>query len=310
MKHDQDPIHGRKPRWLTRRLPTAPEYERVRSLISKGRLHTVCEEAKCPNQFECFSRRTATFLIMGPRCTRNCRFCNVGQGPTAPPDPEEPRRVAETAEKMGLRYVVVTSVTRDDLPDGGAGLFAETIAKIRHRLPKALIEVLIPDFEGNRAALKTVLDARPHVLNHNIETVPRLYERVRPQALYERSLSLLRRSAVMAPDIPTKSGIMLGLGETEAEVRETLGDLRRVECRFLTIGQYLQPSKQHLKVERFVPPEEFDGWRDTALGMGFAEVASGPFVRSSYHAQDLYQASGISPSGNSSCTGMPPADPD
>ena len=293
LEEKQNPTHGRKPRWLSRRLPSAPEYEEVRALIRKGRLHTVCEEAKCPNQFECFSQRTATFLILGSRCTRNCRFCNVEHGPAAPPDPEEPRRVADAAERMGLRYVVVTSVTRDDLPDGGAGLFAETITEIRRRLPGTRVEVLIPDFEGNRNALKTVLDARPHVLNHNIETVPRLYAQVRPQAIYERSLSLLGRVVAMAPAIPTKSGIMLGLGETEGEVREALGDLRRVECKFLTIGQYLQPSRRHLPVERFVPPEEFDAWRETALAMGFAEVASGPFVRSSYHAKDLYQASGL-----------------
>ena len=290
LEEKQGPMHARKPRWLSRRLPSAPEYEEVRSLIRKGRLHTVCEEAKCPNQFECFSQRTATFLILGSRCTRNCRFCNVEHGPTAPPDPEEPRRVAEAAERMGLRYVVVTSVTRDDLPDGGAGFFAETITEVRRRLPGARVEVLIPDFEGNRDALKTVLDARPHVLNHNVETVPRLYGQVRPQAIYERSLSLLRRVVAIAPGIPTKSGIMLGLGETEGEVRETLGDLRRVACKFLTIGQYLQPSRRHLPVERFVPPEEFDAWRETALAMGFTEVASGPFVRSSYHAKDLYQA--------------------
>ncbi|WP_373498315.1 lipoyl synthase [Desulfococcus sp.] len=289
MENERTPRKSRKPPWLTRRLPTAPEYEQVRALISKGRLHTVCEEAKCPNQFECFSRRTATFLILGSRCTRNCRFCNVAHGPTAPPDPEEPSRVAEAAFRMGLRYVVVTSVTRDDLPDGGAGLFAETVTRIRSRLPSARVEVLIPDFKGDRAALTTVLDARPDVLNHNIETVPRLYARVRPEAVYERSLALLERVADTAPGIPTKSGIMLGLGEADAEVRETLGDLRRVQCRFLTIGQYLQPSGNHLPVERFVPPDEFDAWRRTALDMGFTEVASGPFVRSSYHAEDLYQ---------------------
>jgi lipoic acid synthetase len=293
MAHKQDFPPHRKPRWLSRRLPTAPEYEEVRSLIRKGGLHTVCEEAKCPNQFECFSRRTATFLILGSRCTRNCRFCNVAHGPTGPPDPEEPRRVADAAQRMGLRYVVVTSVTRDDLPDGGAGLFAETISEIRRRVPSALVEVLIPDFEGSASALQTVLDARPNVLNHNIETVPRLYPQVRPQAVYERSLALLGRAAAAAPDIPTKSGIMLGLGETESEVRKTLGDLRTAGCRFVTIGQYLQPSPHHLPVDRFVPPEEFDAWRERALAMGFSEAASGPFVRSSYHAKDLYQASGL-----------------
>jgi len=291
MTREHTPQPTRKPRWLSRRLPTAPEYEQVRTVISQGRLHTVCEEAKCPNQFECFSQRTATFLIMGSRCTRDCRFCNVAHGPQAAPDPEEPRRVAEAALKMGLQYVVVTSVTRDDLRDGGADLFAETIAQIRHRLPGARVEVLIPDFQGDRDALKTVLDAVPHVLNHNIETVPRLYGRVRPQAVYERSLELLKRASSMAPNIPTKSGIMLGLGESDAEVRETLGSLRAVGCKFLTIGQYLQPSRRHLPVERFVSPEEFDAWREAALAMGFTDAASGPFVRSSYHAKDLYQTS-------------------
>ncbi len=290
MKNEPVSMPVRKPRWLARRLPTAPEYEQVRSLIRQGGLHTVCEEARCPNQFECFSRRTATFLILGSRCTRNCRFCNIEHGPDAAPDPEEPRRVAEAALRMGLRYVVVTSVTRDDLPDGGAGLFAETITQLRRRLPHVLTEVLIPDFEGSENDLKTVIDARPDVLNHNIETVPRLYARVRPQAVYERSLALLRRAARMAPGMPTKSGIMLGLGETEAEIRQTLEDLRQAECTFLTMGQYLQPSAGHLAVERFVPPEEFDAWRETALAMGFTEAACGPFVRSSYHANDLYQA--------------------
>lgn len=277
-----------KPPWLTRRLPTAPEYEEIRTLIRKGRLHTVCQEARCPNQFECFSHRTATFLILGSGCTRNCRFCSVARGPEGPPDPEEPVRVAEAADRMGLRYVVVTSVTRDDLPDGGAGHFAATIREIRRRIPAARVEVLIPDFQGDPDALRTVLEARPDVLNHNIETVPRLYPRVRPEAVYERSLALLDLAAGMAPDIPTKSGLMLGLGETDTEVRETLGDLRRAQCRFITIGQYLQPSGGHLPVERYVPPGEFDAWRETALAMGFTAAASGPFVRSSYHAEALY----------------------
>ncbi len=278
----------RKPRWLTRRLPGGPEYEEVRSLISNGHLHTVCQEAKCPNQFECFSKRTATFMIMGSRCTRNCRFCNVEHGPLDLPDPKELHRVAEAVEDLKLRYVVVTSVTRDDIPDGGAGLFAETITEIRRRVPKAMVEVLIPDFQGDYDALKTVLDARPSVLNHNIETVPRLYNTVRPQAIYKRSLELFRRVKMYRPDIPAKSGIMLGLGETDEEIRQTLEDLYNHECRILTMGQYLQPSKQHLPVQRFVTPDEFDAWRETALKIGFSEVASGPFVRSSYHAEDLY----------------------
>lgn len=288
MNTDQATPRVRKPRWLSRKLPTAAEYEMVRALIRDGQLHTVCQEAKCPNQFECFSNRTATFMIMGSRCTRNCRFCNVASGPDGPPDSEEPRRVAEAAERMNLKYVVVTSVTRDDLPDGGAGLFAKTITRIRKRIPDALVEVLIPDFQGVAAALQTVLAAGPDVLNHNIETVPRLYDRVRPQADYRRSLELLHRVTVFAPEIPAKSGIMLGLGEIEAEIRQTIRNLYDAGCRYLTLGQYLQPSKDHLPVDRFVTPEEFDRWREEALAVGFTDAASGPFVRSSYHAKELY----------------------
>ncbi len=280
----------RKPRWLTRRLPTAAEYGMVRSLIREGGLHTVCQEAKCPNQFECFSNRTATFLILGSRCTRDCRFCNVKPGPEGLPDPEEPRRVAEAAERMGLRYVVVTSVTRDDLPDGGAGHFAGTIRRIRDRIPGALVEVLIPDFQGDEAALETVLSARPDVLNHNIETVPRLYPVARPRADYRRSLELLRRAGAWTPRIPAKSGMMLGLGETDDEIRRTLGALLEAGCRYLTLGQYLQPSRDHLPVARYISPEAFDQWRKEALEMGFAEAACGPFVRSSYRAGEMHAA--------------------
>ena len=279
----------KKPGWLKKRLPTGPAYENVKNLIGKDRLHTVCQEAKCPNIWECYSQRTATFLILGSRCTRNCRFCSVAQGPTGPPDPAEPARVAEAARQMALKYVVVTSVTRDDLADGGASYFAKTIFEIRRQIPAALIEVLIPDFQGDADALQTVVNARPDVLNHNIETVPRLYTLVRPQARYERSLHLLERVRSLNPKIPTKSGLMLGLGETSAEIRSTLNDLVNVGCRILTLGQYLQPSKTHLPVKRFVPPEEFDQWRQTAIEMGFWEVASGPFVRSSYHARELFQ---------------------
>lgn len=280
----------RKPKWLVRNLPTAPAYEKTRAMIRGGRLHTVCQEAKCPNQFECFSSKTATFMIMGARCTRGCRFCNVTQGPEGAPDPGEPRRVARAAAEMGLRYVVVTSVTRDDLPDGGAGCFAETITEIRRAIPGARVEVLIPDFQGDEAALKVVLDAKPDVLNHNIETVARLYPVVRPEAVYARSLELIRRVGSIAPDVPAKSGMMLGLGETDEEIRRTLRDLRNAGCGFVTLGQYLQPSKDHLPVARYVPPSEFDDWRDEALEIGFSEVAAGPFVRSSYHARDLFEA--------------------
>lgn len=280
----------KKPAWLRRRLPTGATYENVRSLIQQDRLHTVCQEAKCPNLWECYSSQTATFLIMGSRCTRNCRFCAVSQGPIEPPDPNEPDRVADATAQMGLNYVVITSVTRDDLPDGGAEFFARTIQAIRDRIPDVRVEVLIPDFQGDPEALRAVVDARPDVLNHNIETVPRLYPQVRPQAIYQRSLDLLLRTRRYEPDLATKSGLMLGLGERREEIQATLEDLRGVDCRILTLGQYLQPSKDHLPVVRYVPPEEFDKWRRVALDLGFSEVASGPFVRSSYHAKQLYQA--------------------
>jgi lipoic acid synthetase len=277
-----------KPPWLRRRLPTGPVYEQVRSLLQKGCLHTVCQEARCPNLWECFSEKTSTFMILGDRCTRNCRFCAVAHGPRALPDPAEPGRVARAAADLGLSYVVVTSVTRDDLPDGGAGLFADTIRALRHRIPGVAVEVLIPDFQGSPDALRAVLAAHPDVLNHNIETVPRCYPTVRPEADYQRSLELLARGGRWAPDIPTKSGLMLGLGETEIEIRATLRDLRNAGCSILTMGQYLQPTQNHLPVSRYVPPEAFDQWRRTGLDMGFVEVAAGPFVRSSYHARESY----------------------
>jgi lipoic acid synthetase len=291
---NQSQTHKRraaKPPWLKRRLPTGPAYEKVRALLNNSRLHTVCQEARCPNLWECFSRHTATFLIMGPCCTRNCRFCNVAHAQSpAPPDSGEPVRVAQAVKDLGLRYVVITSVTRDDLADGGAGLFAKTIKEIRERMPGTLMEILIPDFQGNKDALQTVLEAHPHVLNHNLETVPRLYPRVRPEADYGRSLLLLKRATRYHGSIVTKSGLMLGLGEFPDEVENTLKDLLDSGCNILTLGQYLQPTKEHLKVERFVPPEEFDDWKKAALKMGFSEVASGPLVRSSYRARNLYQS--------------------
>jgi lipoic acid synthetase len=291
MKHQsQSTVLVQKPSWLKRRLPTGPMYENVRSMINKDRLHTVCQEAKCPNIWECFGQQTATFLILGSRCTRNCRFCSVDAGPVTPPDPDEPVRVAEVAHQMGLKYVVVTSVTRDDVPDGGAGFFAKTIEEIRKRIPDVCVEVLIPDFQGSAEALQTVLQARPDVLNHNIETVPRLYPLVRPEADYMRSLELLQRVQTFGFSIPTKSGLMLGFGEDRKEIKKTLEDLLRVGCRILTLGQYLQPTKKHLPVKLFISPEEFEHWRDIARKMGFSEVASGPFVRSSYHAKELFQA--------------------
>jgi lipoyl synthase len=279
-----------KPPWLKRRIPSGTTYQRVRLLLKAGGLHTVCEEAACPNLGECFSQGTATFLILGNRCTRNCRFCAVAHGPKGPPDPQEPQRVAQAVKAMSLKYVVVTSVTRDDLPDGGAGLFSQTIHAVQEENPGTRVEVLIPDFQGNDEALEKVMRAGPNVLNHNLETVPRLYPVVRPRALYERSLRLLRRAREMDPSVPTKSGLMLGLGESDDEIRRTLEDLVSAGCMMLTLGQYLQPSHHHLPVARFVTPEAFERWKSIALQIGFKDTASGPFVRSSYHAHELYKS--------------------
>ena len=278
-----------KPAWLRRKLPTGPEYERIRHLIRDHHLATVCQEAMCPNQFECFAKGTATFMLLGERCTRNCRFCAVAHGPLGLPDPEEVDRVAEAVRTLGLRYSVLTSVTRDDLADGGAGHFAAAIQAIRDAAGQALIEVLIPDLQGDQQALLTVIAAGPEVLNHTLETVSRLYPLVRPQAEYRRSLELLGRVKEKAPTMITKTGIMVGLGETRAELLELFTDLRRVDCDILTIGQYLQPTREHLGVARFVPPEEFEALRAEALALGFAAVAAGPFVRSSYQAGELYR---------------------
>ena len=281
-----------KPAWLRRPLPKGPAYQAVRKLIRDGQLHTVCQEAKCPNQFECFSHHTATFLIMGGTCTRNCRFCNVQGGAPEPLDPGEPLRVAQAAETLKLKFVVVTSVTRDDLADGGAGHFAATISALRQRIAEVQVEVLVPDFKGDLGALHIVLDAKPDVLNHNLETVARLYPRVRPGADYQRSLELLAAVGRHGAGIPAKSGLMLGLGETGEEVRRSLEDLRRHNVELLTLGQYLQPSADHLPVERYLPPEEFHRWREIALELGFSDVAADPFVRSSYRAKELYRHMG------------------
>ena len=277
-----------KPPWLKRRLPTGPAYESVRALLKKGGLHTVCQEAQCPNLWECFSEHTATFLIMGDRCTRNCQFCAVAHGPMDLPDPDEPEKVAEAVQELGLNYVVITSVTRDDLPDGGAACFAAAIQAVRQKCPETLIEVLIPDLQGDAQALEVILAAGPNILNHNIETVPRLYAIVRPEADYHRSLQLLQHAYNIRPEVPTKSGLMLGLGESPDEIRGVLADLYSAGCRILTLGQYLQPSKKHLPVKRFIPPDEFERWRKEAQKIGFKEIASGPFVRSSYHAKELF----------------------
>lgn len=258
-------------------------------MLANVGLNTVCQEAHCPNQWECFSSRTAAFLIMGPHCTRNCGFCAVEHGTPGPPDPGEPARVAEAAKSLGLLYAVVTSVTRDDLADGGASCFAATIGAIREKLDRTLVEVLIPDFKGDFQQLRTVLAAGPDVINHNIETVAGLYSTVRPGASYDRSMSLLAEARRAAPSIPVKSGLMLGFGETAREIRQTISDLFDAGVSLLTIGQYLQPSALHLPVIRYVPPEEFENWKRAALEIGFSQVASGPFVRSSYHAEDLFK---------------------
>lgn len=277
------------PVWLWRQISPQAEaaVEQVEDLLADLRLHTVCQEARCPNLAECFGQGTAAFLILGDRCTRACRFCAVGHGAPQPVDETEPERVAEAASRLGLQHVVITSVTRDDLPDGGAGVFAATVHAVRRRLPDACIEVLIPDLGGSYAALETILISRPDVLNHNLETVPRLYPLVRPRADYRRSLSVLAQTKALAPQIVTKSGLMMGLGERVSEVLGVLSDLRAVGCDLLTLGQYLQPTEHQLPVVRYLPPEEFDWYRDKAESMGFAGVASGPLVRSSHQAGTL-----------------------
>jgi len=278
---------GSLPPWIRRRFPPQEEWERVERLLRSLSLHTVCESARCPNLGECFRRGTATFLILGDTCTRSCRFCAVKKGIPLPPDPEEPRRVAEAARTLSLHHVVVTSVTRDDLPDGGAEHFAKTIRAIRECLPQATVEVLVPDFQGSAEALEVVLAARPDVLNHNVETVPRLYSLVRPQADYARSLELLRRTRARYPGVLVKSGLMVGLGETQKEVEAVLWDLKEAGCDVVTIGQYLRPTAWHLPVVAYVPPEVFAHYREYALRLGFRGVASGPFVRSSYRAEEF-----------------------
>ena len=273
-----------RPSWIRARAPQGPAYERLKGLMRGLELHTVCEEAHCPNLGECWSRGTATFMILGEVCTRACGFCAVKTGlPGMPPDPDEPRRVGEAVVRMGLRHAVVTSVNRDDWPDGGASIFAATIAEIRARVAGCAVEVLIPDFKGRWDALQVVLDARPDILNHNVETVPRLYRMARAGASFPRSLELLQRSKQQG--LPTKSGIMVGLGEEWAETLETIRWIRSSGTDILTVGQYLRPSPQHLPVRRYYTPQEFDALGEFARGLGYAHVESGPLVRSSYHAE-------------------------
>ena len=275
-----------RPQWLRAPARGGENYQELRSLVARLRLHTVCESAACPNVGECWNHRTATFMILGNVCTRRCGFCAVGKGAPLAVDTDEPRRVAEAAEALGLRYAVITSVNRDDRKDGGAELFALTIRAIRERLPECRVEVLIPDFQGSHAAMDMVLAAAPDVLNHNTETVPRLYRQVRLGARYERSLDILAYAKSARPEIPTKSGLMLGLGETPEEALGVMRDLRAHQVEILTLGQYLRPTLKHLPVIRYVPPEEFAEFRRQGQEMGFRHVEAGPLVRSSYHAAE------------------------
>ena len=279
-----------KPEWLRRKLPDPEALNRMRSLLQRHGLNTVCQGALCPNQGECFGQGTATFLILGKTCTRNCTFCAIPTEERPPaPDPDEPRRVARAAAELGLKHAVITSVTRDDLEDGGASHFARTVRALRDVNPEITVEVLIPDFQGSGEALKIVMDSEPDILNHNLETVPRLYPEVRPQAVYSRSLELLKRAKEMAPAKLTKSGLMLGMGEEKVEILGVMADLRQVSCDLLTLGQYLRPSGKHHPVARYVTPEEFEELRVEGEKMGFKAVFSAPLVRSSFHAAKIFK---------------------
>ena len=281
--HDVTRTRPRLPPWFKVKLNTGPDYQDLRATLDRLGLHTICEEARCPNQWECWNNRTATFLILGDICTRRCRYCSVATGKPLPVDRTEPARVAQAVRAMGLRHAVITSVNRDELEDGGASVFAETIRQIRRLMPACAVEVLIPDFEGNEAALRTVVAEQPEILNHNIETVKRLFPSIRPQGKYDRSIELLERAKQMG--MITKSGLIVGMGEAEDEIREVMRDLRSAGCDILTIGQYLQPTRQHLPVTRFYHPAEFAAFKDEGLAFGFHRVESGPLVRSSYHAE-------------------------
>ncbi|MCA1596159.1 MAG: lipoyl synthase [Chloroflexi bacterium] len=279
-------ISGPKPPWLRVKMPGGPNYIQLKGLVQTQRLHTVCESARCPNIGDCWERRSATFMILGDVCTRSCGFCAVKTGRPTELDRDEPRRVAESIQQLGLRHAVITSVARDELSDGGASIFAATIREVRLLCPQTSIEVLIPDFKGSRESLELVLDARPDILNHNIETVERLQRHLRPQASYDRSLSVLRTAHEINPTALTKSGLMVGVGETTEELLRTFDDLAAAACAILTIGQYLRPSPSHLPLVRYVPPQEFDELRSLAQARGFRHVEAGPLVRSSYHADE------------------------
>lgn len=292
-RHRREPLPERKPQWLKVKAPGGEHYLKLKHLMRELNLHTVCEEAHCPNIGECWEHGTATFMILGDVCTRNCAYCAVAHGRPPQYDVEEPSRVAQAIAELNLRHAVITSVDRDDLPDFGAFIFAETIRQVRARVPTCSIEVLVPDFQGNEDAIRAVLDARPDIYNHNTETVPRLYKKARPGGRYERLLEIFRFAKRYAPDIPTKTGIILGLGETNEEVVEVMRELRQVDVDILTLGQYLRPSDAHIALDRYVTPEEFRALYTTGMALGFRHVESGPLVRSSYHAWEQVQAAGV-----------------
>lgn len=298
MPQPASPTREPKPEWLKVRAPGSPRYIELRGIMRGLALNTVCEDAHCPNIGECWHHGTATFMILGAVCTRACAYCAVAHGRPGPLDLDEPRRVAEAVVRMALRYAVITSVDRDDLPDGGSGVFAATVREIKQRRPSCRVEVLIPDFKGEATPLQTVLDAAPDVLNHNIETVPRLFRAVRSGGRYARSIELLERARASAPHIPTKSGVMVGLGEEKDELLRVFADLRRVGVSILTVGQYLRPSPDHAPMARYYGPDEFGRLKQAALGLGFAHVESGPLVRSSYHAHEQADAAGASIAGS------------
>jgi lipoic acid synthetase len=297
-RHRAEPLPERKPSWLKVRAPGGPNYLRLKQMMRELDLHTVCEEAHCPNVGECWEHGTATFMILGDVCTRNCAYCAVAHGRPPKYDIEEPSRVAEAIGEMNLRHAVITSVDRDDLPDFGAYIFAETIRQIKQRLPNCSVEVLVPDFQGNEDSIRAVLEAGPDIYNHNTETVPRLYKRCRPGGRYERVMQIFRTAKRIAPHIPTKTGIILGMSETLEEVELVMRDLRAVDVDILTLGQYLRPSDSHIPIDRYVTPDEFRHLRDVGMAMGFKHVESGPLVRSSYHAWEQVQAAELQGAGS------------
>jgi lipoic acid synthetase len=292
-RHRSEPLPERKPLWLKVKAPGGANYMKLRQMMRELDLHSVCEEAHCPNVGECWEHGTATFMILGDTCTRNCAYCAVKHGRPPAYDIAEPSRVAEAIARMGLQHAVITSVDRDDLPDFGAYIFAETIRQIHARLPGCSVEVLVPDFQGSETSIRMVLEAGPEIYNHNTETVPRLYKRCRPGGRYERVRNIFRLAKQIAPHIPTKTGIILGMGETIEEVKQTMAELREVDVDILTLGQYLRPSNSHIALDRYVRPEEFRDLYETGMAMGFKHVESGPLVRSSYHAWEQVQSAGV-----------------